>query len=75
MEEVIINKEMLKILNAAIESDPYKHKVWTNEEDEILKKYYGKISTIKLSSILNKSVDQIYHRSSRLGLNIKSNIK
>jgi len=41
---------------------------WTKKEEDILKENYQKISTKKLSKILGRSENSIYHKAMRLGL-------
>lgn len=44
------------------------YKKWSQEEEEVLKKYYGKIPNTELSRVLGRSPIAIMHKARSLGL-------
>lgn len=44
----------------------YSNKYWTKEEDEYVKKYYGKIAAWKMGDYMKRTVSSIHHRANRL---------
>lgn len=54
-----IQSRIIRELEAAPNKMNY---VWSEFEDEVMKKYYGVKKTGDIARILNKTVDQVYKR-------------
>ncbi len=44
------------------------HHEWTREEDDLLREFYGKVSTRLLCNKLNVTDHQLYNRATKLNL-------
>ncbi len=71
MKDVVISADMMVKLEQAMIDSPSSIFVWSDESNEVLRKFYGKIKTTELGVILGRNEHQIRHQANKLGLYLR----
>lgn len=51
----------------------HKYRVWTSQEEDVLREYYGVIPTAMLADHLGRSIKSIQDKAFALGINVADN--
>jgi len=58
----------IEITIPELEDSPPTRRMWTEREESVLRKYYGRTDTRKIADYLGRSTDAVHGKAQNLGL-------